>query len=81
MGSFLSAQTKPAIPKPAAPLSVYSLSLSIRSLNLMHFPPFPSLSPSVSLCVVDSVSARRQSSVWAASGPGGVTIGFQSFGF
>ena len=37
MGSFLSAQTKPTNPKPAAPLFVYmSLSFSIPSLNLMH---------------------------------------------
>ncbi|GLT69320.1 hypothetical protein SLA2020_414790 [Shorea laevis] len=84
MGSFLSAQTKPANLKPAAPFSVFSLFLSIPSLNRMH-PHFPTISlSSLSLSVVASVSAKAQEgylSFWAAAGPGDVTIGFHSFGF
>ena len=50
MGSFLSAQPKPPNPKPAAPLFVYTLSISVLSipplkLNLMHLSPF-------SLCIL-----------------------------
>lgn len=45
MGSFLSAQPKPPNPKPAAPLFVYTLSISVLSipplkLNLMHLSSF-----------------------------------------
>jgi hypothetical protein len=62
MGSFLSAQTKPTNPKPAAPLFVYMyVAFSIPSLNLMHLYLFP-------LSLMASVFAKGPRRLFYGSG-------------
>jgi hypothetical protein len=50
MGSFLSAQTKPTNPKPAAPLFVYMSVFIYPFAQSNASPPFPSLSYGICIC-------------------------------